>query len=502
MKPKHLVSIAVAVLLAVSLLAPQNIAQANHDVGPRRIYFPETGHTLQHGFLDYWRHNGALPIFGYPITEEFANPDTGVTTQYFERAVFEWRPDNDPGWQVLLHRLGAEMIEGRETEPPFQPTPPSDASGCAFFAEVGHNLCSGFRVYWDEHGGLPVFGFPLSEEFEENGRTVQYFERARFEWHPENAGTVYEVLLGRLGAEKAARLGVDTSSIAQPEGVAAYSPDLWQTPEPDVPGPSDPEGFMLDMRSELSAMMAGWSGENSVSVTDLQTGQTISVGGDQPRPASCTVKIPLMIAIARDISAGHYTHNDIAGLVHQTMQPSLTGPARELIGVVGGGSVASGVDRINRILDEFGATTSVLAHPPGYAHEDYGYTVPYHWHTNVLTTDEVNAMLSAIYYGQMLTDSERDYVLGGLSLGLPHHYESLGGPLPGSVTFYNKIGVIHTPFASWSDGALVIFERGGQQYAYAISYLGAHGASYEVHYDRGYAVSEVAWRYFSQAYAG
>ncbi len=30
---------------------------------------------------------------------------------------------------------------------------------------------------------------------------TQYFERAVFEHHPENAGTEYEVLLRRLGAE-------------------------------------------------------------------------------------------------------------------------------------------------------------------------------------------------------------------------------------------------------------------------------------------------------------
>ncbi|HET8630995.1 MAG TPA: hypothetical protein VFL91_26545 [Thermomicrobiales bacterium] len=37
-----------------------------------------------------------------------------------------------------------------------------------------------------------------------NGQTyrVQYFERARFEYHPENAGTPYEVLLGLLGREQ------------------------------------------------------------------------------------------------------------------------------------------------------------------------------------------------------------------------------------------------------------------------------------------------------------
>jgi hypothetical protein len=51
---------------------------------------------------------------------------------------------------------------------------------------------------------LALFGYPLSDEFEqllEDGRvyTVQYFERARMEYHPEHAGTPYEVLLGQFG---------------------------------------------------------------------------------------------------------------------------------------------------------------------------------------------------------------------------------------------------------------------------------------------------------------
>ena len=52
-----------------------------------------------------------------------------------------------------------------------------------------------------------VMGYPISEPFDEvnlaDGRSykVQYFERNRFEHHPENAGTPYEVLLGLLGSE-------------------------------------------------------------------------------------------------------------------------------------------------------------------------------------------------------------------------------------------------------------------------------------------------------------
>jgi hypothetical protein len=51
---------------------------------------------------------------------------------------------------------------------------------------------------------LMLFGLPISGEVgvQDDGiQTVQYFERARFEWHPDLAGTPHEVQLGRVGAE-------------------------------------------------------------------------------------------------------------------------------------------------------------------------------------------------------------------------------------------------------------------------------------------------------------
>jgi len=52
-----------------------------------------------------------------------------------------------------------------------------------------------------------VFGYPISEEFDEvspaDGKVhiMQYFERARFEWHQEFAGTPQQVQLGLIGRE-------------------------------------------------------------------------------------------------------------------------------------------------------------------------------------------------------------------------------------------------------------------------------------------------------------
>lgn len=69
------------------------------------------------------------------------------------------------------------------------------------FPETGKTLQGGFLAYWRAFGGIEVFGFPITEEIQENGMTVQYFERARFEWHPGEVPDRYDVMLGRVGAE-------------------------------------------------------------------------------------------------------------------------------------------------------------------------------------------------------------------------------------------------------------------------------------------------------------
>jgi hypothetical protein len=125
--------------------------------------------------------------------------------QYFERARFELHPELPPDFYVSLTLLGTHFTEGR-TEPAFQWLS-AGPSGRTFFAESGHSLGGAFEGFWKGRGGLAAFGYPVSEELTEvnpnDGReyTVQYFQRARFEYHPENVGTPYEVQLGQLGRQ-------------------------------------------------------------------------------------------------------------------------------------------------------------------------------------------------------------------------------------------------------------------------------------------------------------
>lgn len=69
-----------------------------------------------------------------------------------------------------------------------------------WFAETGKYVGGAFWQFWNTRGGLPIFGYPLTNELTEASMTVQYFERAVMELHPDNTPE-YRVLLRRLGAD-------------------------------------------------------------------------------------------------------------------------------------------------------------------------------------------------------------------------------------------------------------------------------------------------------------
>ncbi|MFP4440980.1 MAG: hypothetical protein ACLFVO_27405 [Chloroflexaceae bacterium] len=175
-------------------------------------YFAATGHSLRGAFRQYWYTNGGLSRFGYPLTEELIEPEFGSgrprVVQYFERARFEHFPEfSGSSYEVQLGHLGTTALERKGVDWQTLPRVPGAPEECVYFAQTGHSLCPPFRAVWEEQGGLPLVGYPLTEAFETLNPTtnqpyvVQYFERARFERHPDLNGTPNEVQLGLLTRE-------------------------------------------------------------------------------------------------------------------------------------------------------------------------------------------------------------------------------------------------------------------------------------------------------------
>lgn len=146
----------------------------------------------------YERHGGAQ-VFGLPISDPIQV--NGRTVQWYERARLEqWPEFAGTDYAVQSGRVGAEFTTGLTfPDQIFFVSRPD----LRFFRETGHAVRGAFLRFWEQQGGLMVFGFPISDEVQERlpdgvTRTVQYFERARLELHTDQAGAP-QVQIGLLG---------------------------------------------------------------------------------------------------------------------------------------------------------------------------------------------------------------------------------------------------------------------------------------------------------------
>ena len=141
--------------------------------------FTETSKCVSGRFLSYWRQNGGLAVFGFPLTDQIT--ENGRPVQYFERQRFELHPENAAPYDVLLGRLGDELLKRQGIDWFTLPKATGAQPGCRFFAETGHNVCDqaggpSFLRYWSANGlefdgrngkspaeSLALFGLPLTE---------------------------------------------------------------------------------------------------------------------------------------------------------------------------------------------------------------------------------------------------------------------------------------------------------------------------------------------------
>ena len=185
----------------------------------------ENGYTLKGKFRDWRDRDGGVYIMGYPISNQWIN-SVKRHAQWFERQLFYYNPvtgwDN-PNWAMEYGLLGDMKAQHNDwmtqnAQGAYAPTGVNPAfntraydpnnTSCDYFAQTGHWLCNGFKDRWHQYGrdfdgaqyqgqvtqaeSIALWGYPVSEEFTQcdangaNCLTVQYFERAVFEYHPGN----------------------------------------------------------------------------------------------------------------------------------------------------------------------------------------------------------------------------------------------------------------------------------------------------------------------------
>ena len=181
--------------------------------------------------------NGDLAPFTQPLPDDCDAGRAPAGTQYTFTAV-------PPGASL-------DAATEPERRIVFTVTTGGGAADERHFPETGHTVRGRFLAHWWAHGldlgdqgvsereSLALFGYPISGEFEqrlEDGKTytVQYFERARFEHHPENQAP-HDVLLGQFGRGiLAAVAGAPTAPVGPlTERYAVHFPETGHNVAPD-----------------------------------------------------------------------------------------------------------------------------------------------------------------------------------------------------------------------------------------------------------------------------
>lgn len=206
----------------------------------------------------------AIAVFGLPLAPPAAEPAgdcaTPVPVLYTERQRLELHAEQPWPYRVTGTQLGAHAFGLRY--PGVEATRRTDLAAADAFADTR------FRTFYEQYGGLDIFGYPisgaLSEDHPETGvpTTVQYFERARFELAPDappGAPLTDQVRLGLLGRElreaggAAALCGAAASSVAA-ETMGEGSPD--STRPTSVP--SDDLALVADLLAQAAGGVAWW----------------------------------------------------------------------------------------------------------------------------------------------------------------------------------------------------------------------------------------------------
>lgn len=267
-----------------TVIWPPDLGQSN-----RQVYFKRSGHTLRGTFLDYWRANGGQAVFGLPISEPFAL--NGYYSQAFERVVLQYRPEYQYVEAPVLHAApigqtlarangdlttssGQRRLGGGDPRSgvwtPLNPNGSSLANalerGALYFENTGHTVSGRFLDWFNANDGQWYLGQPISQTFQRNGQTWQYFEGGALRLGQNG---VSRAPLARLAMS---RMGIDLTPVEK-NGLQEYRESLFVlTPNPNPIGPEDALGRKwLEINISEQRLWA-YQGNTPVMTTLVSTG--------------------------------------------------------------------------------------------------------------------------------------------------------------------------------------------------------------------------------------
>ncbi len=257
------------------------------------------------------------------------------------------------------------------------------------------------------------------------------------------------------------------------------------------------EGF-LGLRDALAAEIADYQAlvgsiEVAIAVTDLQTGQTISVNGNNLQRTGCTINMYALFAAVDQFQSGAASPSSVAYDIKVGIGGSYPPEVKRFLQTIFGDHEV-GVVRARELMAAWGLRSSLFDHVPYYGDGTQ---------SNYLTALETNLTLVKLFRGELFDPEWTAYTLERLrdiKWGLNY---ILPGRLPYAATVAHKIGY-YWEYDGWvnNDVGIVTFTGGdGQEKAYAISYLSQKAYTEYTGYSFGATLSRIVWDWFEANYS-
>ena len=231
-----------------------------------------------------------------------------------------------------------------------------------------------------------------------------------------------------------------------------------------------------------------------MAVTDLQTGESIDVKGDDAAPRGMHAEL-VRPAVERHRPAERADpESDVGDLIARTIYGSNPVTAHELL-IKTGGSVPGGVLKVNDLMARLGLRNTFFDHPPAYEDEFSLQGWP-----NVITANDANRALASFYHGGVVNYQWRDYLLEKMT-GVKPGLQYLIPAGVGDGTVSHKNGFSWMP-GGWIDNdiGIVTFDSSGGPRAYAISFFSQDVLGGVCRHTARAVVSGMVWQYFRNRY--
>lgn len=285
-----------------------------------------------------------------------------------------------------------------------------------------------------------------------------------------------------------------------PERSPELSPAPPGEPSPQVAPAGENVGVtaeMLSLRDGLAAEIAAYRQQVggidvAMAVTDLQTGETISVGGNDLHNTGCTINMFALFAAVGEFEAGRADPQSVSYNIRVGIGGSYPPQVKQFLQTLFG-THQSGVERAREMMSAWGMEASRFDHVPYYGDGTQ---------KNLLTALESNTVLTKLYRGELFDREWTAYTLARLREISPGLNYMLPGQLPAAATVAHKIGY-YWDLDGWvnNDVGIVTFSGGdGQEKAYAISYLSQKARTEYTGYSFGARLSRIVWDWFEAKY--